>query len=306
MKTYTCICGQVFDNPQKFNGHKQGCVIHITNKYGTYDNYLSIKNRNHNKGKIVRERSQLKKEAERASWIAEKHTCERCGKLMTEKYGSGRFCSRECANTRLHSQSSKEKLSNTLRNKTYTIQEENRKAYNSNPSLCVICGSPIEYEKRTNKTCCKQCADKLLSLKAAERCSKKIHHANVRGRYKYGTYKGIHCDSSWELAFVMYLIDHNISFERNTSESFRYVYKGKTHSFFPDFIIDGVYYEIKNYKSELTDAKIKCFPDDRKIVVLYYEDVLKYIRYATDTYGKDYYKWYDSDCPSCLDKSDSI
>ena len=69
MKTYTCICGQVFDNPQKFNGHKQGCVIHITNKYGTYDNYLSIKNRNHNKGKIIHERSQLKKETERDSWI---------------------------------------------------------------------------------------------------------------------------------------------------------------------------------------------------------------------------------------------
>lgn len=232
MKTYTCICGKVFDNPQKFNGHKQGCVIHITNKYGTYDNYLAIKNRNHNKGKIIHERSQLKKEAERDSWIAEKHICERCGKLMTEKYGSGRFCSHSCANRRPHSQASKEKLLNTLRNKTYTIQEENRKAYNSNPNLCVICGSPIEYEKRTNKTCCKQCADKLLSLKAVERCSKNIHYTNVRGRYKYGTYKGIHCDSSWELAFVMYLIDHNISLKgihRNLLDT--YIKEKLIHSF---------------------------------------------------------------------------
>ena len=27
-KTYTCICGKTFDNPQKFNGHKSNCIIH--------------------------------------------------------------------------------------------------------------------------------------------------------------------------------------------------------------------------------------------------------------------------------------
>lgn len=53
MKNYICICGKVFDNPQKFNGHKQGCIIHLTDKYGSYEEYLRIKNRNHNKGAIV-------------------------------------------------------------------------------------------------------------------------------------------------------------------------------------------------------------------------------------------------------------
>lgn len=31
------------------------------------------------------------------------YICENCGKLATEKYGSGRFCSRTCANTHKHS-----------------------------------------------------------------------------------------------------------------------------------------------------------------------------------------------------------
>lgn len=305
MKTYRCICGQVFDNPQKFNGHKQGCIVHLTNKYGTYENYLCIKNRNHNKGRALHERAQIKKEAMLNCWIAEKHQCEHCGKIMAEKYGSGRFCSRKCANSRPHSDSSKKKLSNTLRNKTYTIKERNKKSYDNAPKLCVICGSPIEYKKRENKTCCKQCANKLISIKSVERCSQNLCSTNVKGGYKYGTYKGVHCDSSWELAFVMYLIDHDIDFERNTSKSFQYVYRGKRHLFFPDFIINNVYYEIKNYQSELTNAKIECFPKNERLIVLYYKEMLKYIEYAISVYGENYYKMYDQNYPSWLDNLES-
>lgn len=42
-------------------------------------------------GKLLREKNLQK-------WIDEQHCCEICGKLMTIKYGSGRFCSKECAN----------------------------------------------------------------------------------------------------------------------------------------------------------------------------------------------------------------
>ena len=40
-KEYHCICGKIFDNPQKFNGHKQGCKEHIINKYGSVEYYYS-------------------------------------------------------------------------------------------------------------------------------------------------------------------------------------------------------------------------------------------------------------------------
>ena len=26
---FTCECGQEFDNPQKFNGHKSHCEVHL-------------------------------------------------------------------------------------------------------------------------------------------------------------------------------------------------------------------------------------------------------------------------------------
>lgn len=39
-------------------------------------------------------------------------------------------------------------------------------AYMENPKICPICGKILSYEQRYNKTCCKVCAYKLLSLSA--------------------------------------------------------------------------------------------------------------------------------------------
>ena len=65
------------------------------------------------------------------------------------------------------------------------------------------------------------------------------------GRGKQGRYKGIWCDSSWELAFVIYHLDHNIPFERNWNK-FEYQYEGQTHLYVPDFVYpDGTYIEVK-------------------------------------------------------------
>lgn len=48
------------------------------------------------------------------------YTCERCGKLVEEadKFGSGRFCSRACANTRDHSAETKERIRQGLNKQT--------------------------------------------------------------------------------------------------------------------------------------------------------------------------------------------
>ena len=48
------------------------------------------------------------------------YICERCGKLVEEadKFGSGRFCSRACANTRDHSAETKERIRQGLNKQT--------------------------------------------------------------------------------------------------------------------------------------------------------------------------------------------
>lgn len=110
------------------------------------------------------------------------------------------------------------------------------------------------------------------------------------GRGKKGWYKGYWCDSSWELAYVVYNIDHNIPFRRN-HDYFLYEYDGKTHKYYPDFIEEGKYIEIKGFLRSNDPAKFKSVPN---LVVITPEDINKYLDYVVSTYGCDYTKLYNS------------
>lgn len=120
MKTYTCECGRTFTEPNKFNGHKSNCRIHHEAK-GTLEQYKQKKLQNINAAKVSgiksKEKADKKKEQKLNSWISEQHTCERCGKIMTEKFGSGRFCSRSCSNSHDKTEESREKISKSIKSK---------------------------------------------------------------------------------------------------------------------------------------------------------------------------------------------
>lgn len=120
---------------------------------------------------------------------------------------------------------------------------------------------------------------------------KKLGGYNPRGgRGKKGWYKGIWCDSSWELAWVIYALDNNIKFTKN-SEKFAYTYEDKSYSYIPDFLLDdGTYIEIKGYETDRVKAKIECFP--HKIQLITKVEIDAYIKYATDKFGKDFVKLY--------------
>ena len=110
------------------------------------------------------------------------------------------------------------------------------------------------------------------------------------GRGKKGWYKEYWCDSSWELAWVIYSIEHNIKFERN-KEGFEYTFQNEKHKYYPDFILEsGEYIEIKGYLTEQVKEKIKQFP--YKLNVLGKNDIEKYILYAKEKYGNDFIKLY--------------
>ena len=116
------------------------------------------------------------------------------------------------------------------------------------------------------------------------------------GRGYKGYYKNVWCDSTWELAWVIYHIDNKIEFIRNT-EGFSYEYEGKIHKYYPDFICDGVYFEIKGRRSysdldDKTKAKINSFKHD--LVILYEKDMLNMINYVKLTYDKDLKKLFDN------------
>ncbi len=161
MKIYKCICGKEFTNPQSFNGHKSHCKEHHLNKFGNLNNLNKMR-----KGHLQacqRGRQQyvnnrwIEKQQHIQRWILEQHNCETCGRVMTEYYASGRFCSKSCASTRMHSEETKKKISKSLKNvctqpfAKRTYKKEVTKEF----KLCRFCGNPIQNNNRAfcNNNC---------------------------------------------------------------------------------------------------------------------------------------------------------
>lgn len=97
------------------------------------------------------------------------------------------------------------------------------------------------------------------------------------GKGKKGWYKGIYCDSTWELAFVINMLDNNISFERNYKK-FEYNYHGETHKYIPDFYKKDIntYYEIKGFIREKDIFKWKNFKN--KLIILTKNEIIPIIK----------------------------
>jgi len=112
------------------------------------------------------------------------------------------------------------------------------------------------------------------------------------GRGKSGNYKGYWCDSTYELVWVIYHLDHNIKFKRNT-ERFDYIHNGKSKKYLPDFIKGGMIYEIKGYKDELVDIKLNSV--NKPIKILYKNDIQYMFDYVEEKYTYDkVYDLYDN------------
>ena len=94
------------------------------------------------------------------------------------------------------------------------------------------------------------------------------------GRGKKGWYKGYFCDSTYELVYVIYNIDHDIKFRR-CGKHYEYFYLGEKHRYYPDFELeDGTLVEIKGFKNGQTFAKLKSVYDVD--IILLTEDKLSY------------------------------
>lgn len=213
------------------------------------------------------------------------YTCKLCNKVFTKKYSkssSGKFCSRHCAakySANINRMKIKEKLSIYNKKRLEIVKQK----YYNNPKLCPICNKIIDYEHKYNKTCSLDCSRKL-----AVKNNPHINDGGYRkgsSRGHSGNYKGIHCDSTYELAYVIYCLDHNINISR-CNEVFEYKLNGKIHKYHPDFIVDGIIIEIKNYYRKENDIKLNAITKEKKI--LYYEDLIPCFKYVAKAYNKKF------------------
>lgn len=284
-------CGRIFNSGRKLSGHIVG--KHELKFCDICKNYITVSN--------------YKKHIKVCKENHKSYYCQKCGKLVTKRYGSGIYCSRHCSNSHIHSDETKIKISNSLKNNLggfassdYRIKRKNKflqklKEYTNNPNKCKICGKILDYNKRNCKVCSKEC--------------QKIYMKGRTGGYrlnsgigKSGYYKGIFCSSTYELVYLIYCLDNNIPIKRFSK---CLIYKDK--KYYPDFILDNKLIEIKGYKSlnlykQLEVAKNNGF----EVIVKFREDlqnefnwVKQHYKYKNLTDLYDSYKYFEYTCDFC-------
>jgi hypothetical protein len=213
----------------------------------------------------------------------------RCPKCGTNHNKTGIYCCRKCANSRIWSSADKLKKSISAKKSEKVKNNILLRKEKRSIKLCPICNKNFDVPVcRANSVyCSKMCYNNDINKKFKKKAP---------GGYREGAgigisgwYRGFYCDSSWELAYVIYCLDNNISIVRNTKPR-TYLWKGIVKKYFPDFIVNGVLTEIKGYKTDQWAAKLKYNPD---IQTLYKEDLKKVFEFVVAKYGKDFISLYE-------------
>ena len=266
-KLFTCICGREFTNSQSFNGHKSHCKFHQFQKYGNLDNLLETELK---RLKSRVKTAQVNREKRIASqkiddnlkinkWVSEEHRCEKCGKIMTDKYGSGRFCSRACANSRVHSKETKKKIAKSL------MRDDKFRDEIYEDKFCALCGKQLlKYNKSGYCLDCIRHAPELKTYRSniskhASACTKR--HVTWLSRDKV---------SYPEKFWINVLNNNNILYEHNYM-----VPIDNSHRYFLDFYIKKhntkVDLEIDGKQHKYTDRILHDTKRDKLLKALGYE-----------------------------------
>jgi hypothetical protein len=151
---------------------------------------------------------------------------------------------------------------------------------------------------------------KKYGVKSTLQCPEVIKKAEQTKREKYGqeysfyrslyVYDNKHFDSSWELAYFIWLKDNNKNFIFKPERLIWYDDNNKEHYYYPDFLIDDSYYEIKgdhlfNENEEFISPYTKrVFKEKSQLIKKYNVHIIKskeidpILRYIKERYGSNY------------------
>lgn len=299
MITINCsLCGNKFD---KFLGEYSRQI-----KKGNKNFFCSkecikkhLKNTTGNRGKSLRLKNETK-------YYLLLKKCPQCNNIISYDNRINDYCSQKCAalytqkdGGHCHwSDEDKKKISNKLKDfyKTHSHHINHNKNHLKKRinKICKCCNKSFEVIN-----CCKDkrffCSWDCYKnhIKNGYLKGKSGGYRECGGKGKQGWYKGYYCHSTWELAWVIYQLEHNVSFIRN-KQGFDYELNGVKHKFYPDFIINGQeYVEIKGWDNGTVSAKLSQFP--YKLTVLKLNEMKPYIEYAKQKYGNELEKLYEKD-----------
>jgi len=260
-------------------------IKHRFKKIGIYDRFIFTK------GHVATIKSNLLKLA----YEKQPKKCLHCGNIFPYEKRNLKFCSSSCSSTfnqknggvRKWTDSEKEKLSAWMQIHGFRHQKS------GDNKVCLCCGNKFYVPKsEANQKCCsKECSVKWINDTGYMK-GKTGGYRKEAGRGKMGWYKGYYCNSSWELAWVIYQLEHGLKFKRNT-EGFEYTFENQKYKFYPDFKLVDVdfFFEIKGWITKKDEEKIHQF--NHPIKVLGKKDLIDVFSYVVDKYGKSYTNLYE-------------
>lgn len=137
-KSLTCECGKVFTSSASLVGHYGHCKVHLgEDRYNKIRSEAAVKLREGHQ-KYVQEQRDIKEQKDTQlliKWLADEHKCEFCGKIMTSKYASGRFCDEQCYRKFVAKFNSEVRFKDAKRNDTYRAL-----AFRHYSHKCAVCG----------------------------------------------------------------------------------------------------------------------------------------------------------------------
>lgn len=213
------------------------------------------------------------------------YNCKTCEKVFENKQA---FCShsRHCRAKSLGEDSTSHLLASRGWSKGLTKDTD--------PRLLNLATGQSERMKAWHSTlskATKEATNKKISDTLTARGDAGGYRRGAGRSWKKGWYNGTWCDSSWELAWVVYQSEHGVTFARNT-DAFIYFVDGKKLRYYPDFKVEGGYVEVKGWKDSKFEHKMAQFPETSKLVVLCREEMKEILIYVVDKYGKDFCKMY--------------
>lgn len=298
---YKCqYCGKMCKNANSLRNHERLCKSNLNHQEHT--GFIS----GWNKGLTKKTDERVKHISEglqkRYLYLKKPYYCEICGKLVIKKYGSGRFCSSECANRRQHSEKTKEKIRLGLFK--YNLKKENNLSkealHKKYFRKCIICGKEFNVQ-RTNsgnfskaKTCSEECSLKLRSKNSSESTRNLI----IQGRHVGWTTRNI--ESYAEKFFKKVLENNSIKYEFNKPIRKLDLGTQENGCYFLDFALSNkIDLEIDGKQHELEDRKEHDRVRDERLMKVGYKvyrikwkNLPKYNDYIKDEIDK-FLKWYN-------------
>ena len=148
------------------------------------------------------------------------------------------------------------------------------------------------------ETARKLCASEEFKKRRRETCLRKYGTETFLPRRFLYIYEDLHFDSSWELAYYIYLKDNNIEFEYKPSPLEYMNDDGKISKYYPDFLVNGQYIEIKGDHLISENGNLTSFGRENvnkteflksiNVKYLLNNDLKPIISYVKNNYGKNF------------------